>query len=69
MHVLIAVALIVGYAAILVFALWCVARDLLIRRYADRDDYDVAPKANQHLPLVQMANTSIDELHDDREET
>lgn len=69
MHVLIAVTVIFGYAAILIYALWRVAQDLLIRRYADRDDYDVAPKANQYLPVVQMVNTSIDELHGDREKT
>jgi|HubBroStandDraft_4_1064222.scaffolds.fasta_scaffold1308487_1 hypothetical protein len=69
MHVLIAVTVIFGYAATLIYALWRVAQDLLIRRYADGDDYDVAPKANQHLSVVQIVNTSIDELHSDRKKT
>lgn len=62
MHILIAVTLILACAAILIYATGCVALDLLIRRYApqpplaDCDDHDVAPKANQHLPVVQTAN-------------
>jgi hypothetical protein len=41
MHILIAVTLIVACAAILVYAIWRVAQDLLIGRYAPdgpRDD-------------------------------
>jgi hypothetical protein len=51
MHVLIAVTLLLGCAAIIIYAIWCVAQDLLIRSYApatslaDLDDYDAGPKA------------------------
>jgi hypothetical protein len=74
MRVLIVVTLIVGWAALVIYALWRVAEDLVIIRYApgpllpDRDD-DLAQNANQHLAVVQTAVGSIDELHDDREQT
>ena len=73
MRVLIVVTLIVGWAALVIYALWRVAKDLVIIRYApgpllpDRDDDDLALNANQHLAVVQTAIGSIDELHDDRE--
>jgi hypothetical protein len=75
MRVLIAVMLIVGCAVFLIYALWRVARDLVIIRHApappltDRDDYDLAPNANQLLPAVQKAYGSIDELNGSREQT
>jgi len=73
MHALIAVPLIVGWAAISIYALWCAEDNLVIIRYApepppaERDDYDLARSANQDLPVAQTAKESIDELHGDRE--
>jgi hypothetical protein len=75
MRVLITVTLIVGWAAISIYALWRVAQDPVIIRYApepplaDPDDYQLAPNANQHLAVVRTANETIDELHGDREQT
>jgi hypothetical protein len=75
MRVLVAVMLIVGCAAFLIYALWRVAQDLVSIRYSpespqsDRDDYDLAPNTSQLLPDVRTANGSIDEPHDGREQT
>ena len=75
MRVSIAVTLIVGWAALFIYALWRVAHDVVIIRYSPesplsgRDDYDVAPNANQPPSVLQTAISSIDELHGDREQT
>jgi hypothetical protein len=76
MHILIAITLIVGWAALSIYALWRVAQDLVLVRYApgsplaDRDDYDSSPSAHQDPPVVQTAmEESIDKLHGDREQS
>jgi hypothetical protein len=67
MRALIAVMLIVGCAAFLIYALWRVAQDLVTIRYSlesplsDRDNYDLAPNTSPLLPAVQTANGSIDD--------
>jgi hypothetical protein len=75
MHVLIAITLIVVWTALAIYALWRVAQDLVIVRYApgsplaDRDDYDLPSSAHQDPPVAQTAREeSIDELHGDREQ-
>jgi hypothetical protein len=61
MRVLIAISLVMCWAAFSVYALWRVAQDLVLVRYApgsslsDHDDDDVAPNANRHPPVVQKA--------------
>jgi hypothetical protein len=75
MRVLIAITLIVSWAALLIYALWRVAQDLVLIRYApgsplsDRDDNDLVQNASQYLGVGQPANGSPDEQHGDREQT
>src|ERR1700675_4356339 len=66
MQTLITGTLILGYFVILIYALWRVAQDPLVRTVTllppllDRDDHDAVPRADQHLSLAPTASPAID---------
>ena len=66
MHTLITGTLILGYVVILIYALWRVAQDLLVRTatlwpaVSDRDD-DAVSRAEQLLSIAPGPNGTIDE--------
>jgi len=65
MQTLITGTLILGYVVILIYALWRVAQELLVRSVSllpplsDRDDQDVVPRAEQPVSVATTANPTI----------
>ena len=68
MQILITGTVILGYVGILLYALWRVAQDLLVRTIAllpplsDRDEHDLVARADQLPSAAPTSNSAIDEL-------